>query len=72
MYVHVHLLFYMYVCPSAERMKLSVVKCDGGQKDETHGPEIMFRNDSITATSECYMYIVHRYLWLDICFAGGT
>lgn len=40
---------------TAECLKLSLVKCDGGQKDTTHQPECMLSNDiNNSSASKCH------------------
>ena len=44
-----HTIFIAYV---AECLKLSLVSCDGGQKDENHRPDSMLSNQPNTSSSK--------------------
>lgn len=48
-------VFTLITVLTAECLKLSLVKCDGGQKDTTHQPECMLSNDiNNSSASKCH------------------
>ncbi len=60
---------WFIVCPSlllAELLKLEVVSCDGGQKDEEHGPTCILSNTPDNSSGGTYTLHMSIMIFLDL------